>query len=98
MKIKRLLVAVCMLCIGLTLCSCDGVNDCVEIDSSGYKLPNMTRIGTGSGAFAGFNYLVDNDTGVVYLEYFGARKYGITPCYNSDGTLKTKDDIMEVSR
>ena len=41
----------------------------------------------------GYSYLVDKNTGVVYLEYSGYRTYGITVMFNADGTVMTEDDI-----
>lgn len=41
----------------------------------------------------GYSYLVDKNTGVVYLEYHGYYKYGITVMFNADGTIMTEDDI-----
>ena len=75
----------------LLLCLLTG---CVPQESDeGYITPNVYRIDCDGD----FDYIVDKDTGVVYLMYLGYCKYGITPCYNADGTLKTVDDIKEKS-
>ena len=41
----------------------------------------------------GYSYSLDKNTGVVYLEYYGYYKYGITVMFNADGTIMTEDDI-----
>ena len=40
-----------------------------------------------------YNYLVDQRTGVVYMEYFGERRYGITVMLNADGTPVLASEI-----
>lgn len=44
----------------------------------------------------GYSYLVDKNTGVVYLEYRGYYKYAITVMFNADGTIMTEDDIKNM--
>lgn len=59
-----------------------------------YKLPNVTRI-VSQWNVKGYNYLIDNDTGVVYLEYEGSYGHGITVMFNEDGTVMTEKDIKK---
>ena len=42
-----------------------------------------------------YYYVVDEVTGVVYLECDGVRRHGITVAFNADGTVMTKDQIIK---
>ena len=41
----------------------------------------------------GYSYLIDNNTGVVYLE--NNSSLAITVMYNADGTIMTEKDIKK---
>lgn len=41
----------------------------------------------------GYCYAVDKNTGVVYLEYDGPRRFGITIMLNPDGTPVTAEQL-----
>ena len=60
-------------------------------DSDNYTTPNVYWVDCDGS----FDYVVDRDTGIVYLIYKFGHCYGITPFYNSDGTLKMEDDIRK---
>jgi len=57
-------------------------------EASGDITPNVTRYGNNN-----YFYLVDNNTGVVYLEYSSYYQHGITVMLNADGTPVTKDQL-----
>ena len=52
--------------------------------------PSMTYFGEDS---RGWHYYVDDYTGVIYIVYDRAYQYGITPAFNADGTLMTRDQL-----
>nr|WP_297765594.1 DUF6440 family protein [uncultured Butyrivibrio sp.] len=55
-----------------------------------YASPSMNRV----MSFKDYHYLVDENTGVVYLEYdSGLYKYGITVMLNADGTPVTAEQL-----
>ena len=59
-----------------------------------YELPNVTEVSKPDKS-VGYNYLIDNNTGVVYLKYYGLNKYAITVMFNADGTVMTEKDIKK---
>ena len=73
-----------------TLLSGCGDNSRADIVPSSNILPNMTKY---SFVGSGYHYLVDNRTGVVYLELRTGHSYGITVMLNADGTPVTKDQL-----
>ena len=87
---KKILAVV----LGLTLCfGMTGCNSVVNIDevikSPNSKICNFEVVET--------NYygtiLVDKNTNVLY---YWIQKFGITPIYNSDGTVKLYDENADV--
>ena len=55
--------------------------------------PNVIEIGDYSGATDGYFYLVDKNTGVVYLCYQGTYRRAITVMLNTDGTPITAEQL-----
>ena len=53
--------------------------------------PNLLSL-RGSRAVA-YNYMVDANTGVVYLEAYGINRYAITVMLNADGTPVTAEQL-----
>lgn len=90
---KKLSIILSVLAIVL-LTGCKGQAPADYGNTEDYKLPNVTRI-VSQWNVKGYNYLIDNDTGVVYLEYECSHGHGITVMFNSDGTVMTEDDIKE---
>lgn len=90
---KRLIITLSVLAIVL-LTGCKGQVQADYGNTEGYKLPNVTRI-VSPWSDIGYNYLIDNNTGVVYLEYEGAYKHSITVMFNADGTVMTEKDIKK---
>jgi len=52
--------------------------------------PSMTYFGEDN---RGWHYYADDRTNVLYIVYDGSYQYGITPAYNTDGTLMTRDQL-----
>ena len=90
---KRLIIILSVLAIVL-LTGCKGQAPANYGNTEDYKLPNVTRI-VSQWNVKGYNYLIDNDTGVVYLEYEGSHGHGITVMFNADGTVMTEKDIKK---
>ena len=90
---KKQLLILSVLAIAL-LTGCKGQAPAEHGNTEDYKLPNMTRI-VSPRSDIGYNYLIDNNTGVVYLEYEGAYKHSITVMFNADGTIMTEKDIKK---
>lgn len=90
---KRLIIILSVLAIVL-LTGCKGQAQADYGNTEGYKLPNVTKITT-PVYDTGYSYLIDNNTGVVYLEYEGNNKHAITVMFNADGTIMTEKDIKK---
>lgn len=86
---KKLLIVICM-CLLLT--GCKGQVQADYGNTEDYELPNVTRIIEPHND-VGYNYLIDNNTGVVYLEYDSDYGRAITVMFNKDGTLMKEKDI-----
>lgn len=90
---KKILVGLSLLAIVL-LTGCKGQAPADYGNTEDYKLPNVIRIVSQWNGI-GYNYLIDNNTGVVYLEYDNNKSRAITVMFNSDGTVMTEDDIKK---
>ena len=93
---KKSLYALVLLSI-LSLCclmGCKGQAAPDYGDTENYELPNVTRIIEPNND-VGYNYLIDNNTGVVYIEYDGTYRHAISVMFNADGTIMTEDDIKK---
>ena len=90
---KKLPIILSVLAIVL-LTGCKGQAPADYGNTEDYKLPNITRI-VSPWSDTGYNYLIDSDTGVVYLEYDGGYGRAITVMFNADGTLMTEKDIKK---
>lgn len=91
---KKLLVVLSVLVI-TSLTGCKGQAQADYGNTEDYKLPNVTRMVEPNNDI-GYNYLIDNNTGVVYLEYEGLRGgRSISVMFNADGTIMTEKDIKK---
>ena len=90
---KKLPIILSVLTVVL-LTGCKGQVQADYGNTEDYKLPNVTRIISPHND-VGYNYLIDNNTGVVYLEYDGTHRHAITVMFNSDGTVMTEKDIKK---
>lgn len=55
--------------------------------------PDMIEYGCTNVSGGVYYYMVDKNTGVVYLSYDGYRRHSITVMLNSDGTPITADQL-----
>lgn len=69
----------------------DGVNSKLE-NSSIIGSPNVTQYAE-DGTVCRYFYVVDNNTNVVYLQFSGNHRAGITVMLNADGTPITVDQL-----
>lgn len=76
------------------LTGCKGQAQADYGNTENYELPNVTRIIEPNND-VGYNYLIDNNTGVVYLEYGDTYRHAITVMFNADGTLMKEKDIKK---
>lgn len=91
---KRLIITLSVLAV-VSLTGCKGQVQADYGNTEDYKLPNVTRIVSRYNN-KGYNYLIDNNTGVVYLEYEDLNgRYAITVMFNADGTVMTEKDIKK---
>jgi hypothetical protein len=91
---KLIIILSVLIIVSLTGCS-EGQVLADYGNTEDYKLPNVTRI-VSHGGDKGYNYLIDNNTNVVYLEYQeinGGR--AITVMFNKDGSVMTEKDIKK---
>jgi len=92
-EMKRLIITLSVLAITL-LTGCKGQAQADYGDTEEYKSPNVTSVLESYND--GYNYLIDSNTGVVYLEYNGANgRCAITVMFNADGTVMTEKDIKK---
>jgi uncharacterized lipoprotein NlpE involved in copper resistance len=92
-EMKKLLVALSVLII-VSLTGCKGQAQADYGDTEDYELPNVTRIVEQCND-VGYNYLIDNNTGVVYIEYDSKYGRAISVMFNADGTVMTEKDIKK---
>lgn len=86
---KKLLFALLVMLL-LTGCSTEGV-----MRPKTYVqdiAPSLLRVGDLS-KYNGYCYLVDNNTGVVYLEFDAGYRHAVTVMLNADGTPITAEQL-----
>ena len=76
----------------LTSCSNSGAHSKADRNENPHKI-TPSIIDYGDFTDYGYSYLVDKNTGVVYLKYYGHRSTAITVMLNADGTPVTADQI-----
>jgi len=62
--------------------------------SDKYNIPDISSLARDADGYNYF-YVIDNNTGVVYLQFDGYRRAGITVALNADGTPVTIDQIKK---
>ena len=93
MKYVKMICLTVVALITLASCDNDGGNSTPAIKDVKNISPNITRYGYFSSVSESFVYLVDNNTGVVYLEYDSAKRHAISVMLNADGTPVTAEQI-----
>lgn len=84
---KRFLI-LALLIVSLTGCHGVKAKEGLEEGYSPIGYPNVTEYGN-----IGYFYIVDNNTGVVYLSYKGGYRQGITVMLDENGDPITVDDL-----
>jgi len=75
----------------LLLTGCDKGTHGTNVSSQEYQ-PRITVYAADANTIT-YYYIVDDRTGVVYLQFDGMYRAGITPMLNPDGTPVTKDQL-----
>lgn len=88
---KKLILAIFATTLLLASGCDDGANGKLE-NSSIIGSPDITQYAK-DGLVCKYYYVVDNNTNVVYLQFFGSHKAGITVMLNADGTPITADQL-----
>lgn len=90
---KKTIAIICLTAMLFMLTGCgEGQSTSIPGYSSEYKVPNISILTNDAGPYNYF-YVIDNNTGVVYLQFIGYGRAGITVALNSDGTPITIDQI-----
>lgn len=94
-KILEVITIICLITVVLSLAGCD---EGQSVQDAGYSIendkPDITVLAKDIPHYSYF-YVVDNNTGVVYLQFYGYRKAGITVMMNPDGTPVFADQIKK---
>ena len=85
---KRFLLMVTMACI---LTSCSPSN--VDVNEDLIPTPKLLTSETTSYNGGCYAYIVDKNTGVVYLEYGALYRHALTVMLNADGTPITAEQL-----
>lgn len=92
---KKILYPIILLFVICNLTGCKGQTQADYGNIEEYELPNVSKI-VSPVYDTGYSYLIDNNTGVVYLEYNGANgRCAITVMFDSDGMVMTEKDIKK---
>ena len=90
---KKTIAIICLTAMLFMLTGCEeGQSISTPGYSSKYNVPDISILTKDTGLYNYF-YVVDNNTGVVYLQFSGYRRAGITAALNADGTPITIDQI-----
>lgn len=87
---KKLISVICL----SVLMVCSGCGQEETQDRYHYSMPNIT-LASQMGSNYTYYYVIDENTGVVYLQFDGIRRAGITVMLNVDGTPVTVDQIRK---
>lgn len=87
---KKILACVCISV--LLLIGCNGVSE-NTVESQSYISPKIKVYSDKLYNKYRWWYVVDENTGVVYLQFEGYSRGGITPLLNPDGTAVTKEQL-----
>lgn len=89
---KKIMVILCVIT-ALLLSGCNGGQaHSIPGYSTQYSVPNIVDLAEGRIDYT-YSYVVDNNTGVVYIQVSGFRRVGITVALNADGTPITVNQI-----
>ena len=63
---------------------------------SGFPKISIYKINNKPSSDIRFAYAVDDRTNLVYIMGYGVYKMSMTPAYNEDGTIMTKDQLLDM--
>lgn len=86
MKIKKVLA---ILLIGFTLAGCGEGATYAETNVQEKNMPNLVTTSTSPG----YAYIIDKNTGVVYLRFVSGHQRAMTVMLNADGTPVTAKQL-----
>ncbi len=90
---RKTIAIICLTAMLFMLAGCkEGQSSSTPGYSSEYIAPDISIIAKDTDSYDYF-YVIDNNTGVVYLQFNGFRRAGITVALNADGTPVTIDQI-----
>lgn len=90
---RKTIAIICLTAMLFMLAGCEeGKSGATPGYSSEYNIPDISILAEDTGPYDYF-YVLDNNTGVVYLQFIGYRRAGITVALNADGTPITVDQI-----
>lgn len=87
---KRIKI-VCACAVLSLLSGCTKNANKADVDTTSGIAPNI--ISTSNLGTENYFYIVDKNTGVVYLGYDGFRRYGLSVMLNRDGTPVTAEQL-----
>lgn len=90
---RKMIVIICLTAMLFMLTGCgEGQSSSTPRYSSEYTVPDISILAKDTPTYNYF-YLLDNNTGVVYLQFDAYDRSGITVALNADGTPLTIDQI-----
>jgi len=90
---KKTIAIICLTAMLFMLTECkEGQSTSTTRYSSEYNVPDISSLAKDTDSYNYF-YVIDNNTGVVYLQFSGFRRAGITVALNADGTPITVNQI-----
>lgn len=88
---KRIKIMCTCIILSLLLSGCVENTNKANVDTSSGITPNV--LSTSNLGTEDYFYIVDKNTGVVYLGYEGFRRYGLSVMLNRDGTPVTAEQL-----
>lgn len=85
MKKKLIILLTCVM-LNPILTGCSSENEITQKDK-----PKMTPVNT--NYLTDYYYTIDERTGIVYIEFDGYNRHGITVAYNEDGSVMRREDL-----
>ena len=89
---RKIFAVICATLLLLTGCSGNGVSKSI-VEHNNSISPRIKTYADKSFNDYAWWYVVDENTGVVYLQFEGTYQGGITALLNPDGTAVTKDQL-----
>lgn len=90
---KKTIAIICLTAMLFMLAGCkEGQSISTQGYSSEYISPDISILAKDADSYDYF-YVIDNNTGVVYLQFNSFRRAGIIVALNADGTPVTIDQI-----